>query len=67
MIKKSCTSIRQWWCNHQSAQSRFSKEEALDIARAYNLESEIKMAIQQGYSPDEALQDWDIYPYNNKI
>lgn len=66
MIKKSLASIWQRWCKHHSEHLRFSKREALNIARAYKLESEILMAIQRGYSPDEALQDWDIYPYNNK-
>jgi len=45
-------------------QSRFTKEEALKIARDYNLEQEVKDAMRFGFTPDEALEDWDIYPYN---
>ena len=42
--------------------SRFTKEEALNIAAKYGLRTEILEAMRHGCSPDEALEDWDIYP-----
>ena len=44
--------------------SRFTREEAMTIARKYHLESEVARAMQYGFNPDEALQEWDLYPYN---
>lgn len=41
----------------------YTREEALEIARQYNLESEVKLAMSKGYTPDEALMDWDLYDY----
>jgi len=49
-----------------SEPSRYTAEEALEIARKYHLEEGVKMAMEQGLSPDEALQDWDIYQYDEK-
>ena len=49
--------------NHSS---RYTKEEALQIAKHFNLVTEVQMALERGYSPDEALQDWDIYPYSEE-
>ena len=43
----------------------YSKEEALKHARKYNLEWEVNEAMKHGLTPDEALQDWDIYPYED--
>lgn len=43
-----------------------TKEEALKIGRHFGLEAEVKMALKYGYSPEEALQDWDIYPYTKE-
>ena len=44
---------------------RFTKEEAIEIARKYKLEKEVIEAMKYGYNPDEALEEWDIYPYND--
>ena len=43
--------------------SRHSREQAMAIARKYGLEREVEAALRQGCTPDEALQEWDIYPY----
>lgn len=43
--------------------SRHSKEQAISIAKHYHLENEVMTAMQHGCTPDEALQEWDIYPY----
>ena len=48
------------------AASRFTREQAIERAKKYNLEYEVIMAMENGCNPDEALQDWDIYPYENE-
>ena len=35
------------------------------IARKHGLEYEVIKAMDHGCTPDEALQEWDIYPYDN--
>lgn len=44
--------------------SRFTREEAISIARKYHLENEVEQAMKFGLNPDESLQEWDLYPYN---
>lgn len=39
-----------------------TKEEALEIAREYCLEAEIQELLDEGFTPEEALEDWDILP-----
>jgi len=48
------------------AASTYTKEEALQIGRHFNLEREVIDAFKYGLSPDEALQEWDIYPYTEE-
>lgn len=43
--------------------SRFTVEEAIKIAREYDMESEVTEALKFGFTPDEALEEWDLYPY----
>ena len=40
--------------------SRVTKAEALEIARQHNLEAEVREAMRNGCSPEEALEEWDI-------
>lgn len=40
---------------------KYTVKEAILIARKYNLEHEIRQELASGLSPDEALQEWDIY------
>ena len=48
-------------------QSVYSREQAIKMAEPYHLEQEVTDAIDTyGLSPDEALQEWDIYPYDNE-
>lgn len=61
MIRRITTLFWQLWYRHCSS-SRFTKDEALKIARAYKLEAEVIEAMKYGCNPDEALQEWDIYP-----
>ena len=49
-------------------QSVYSREQAIKMAEPYHLEQEVTDAIDTyGLSPDEALQDWDLYPYDSKL
>lgn len=56
---------RLWYRLHP-APSHFTRPEALAIARKHNLEYEVIKAMDHGCTPDEALQEWDIYPYDGK-
>ena len=48
------------------AASRYTREQAIEMAKPYHLEKEVTDAIDTyGQSPDDALQDWDLYPYNS--
>lgn len=38
-----------------------SAKEAIQIARKYNLEAEIRQELASGLTPEEALQEWDIF------
>ena len=42
---------------------QYTKEEALKRAKEYGLEEEVATAMKHGLSPDEALEDWDLYPF----
>ena len=35
-------------------------KEAIQIARKYNLEAEVRQELASGLSPEDALQEWDI-------
>lgn len=48
-------------------QSLYTREQAIERAKKYNLEQEVTDSIDiYGQSPDDALQDWDIYPYETE-
>ena len=34
--------------------------DAIQLARKYNLETEIRQELQSGLTPAEALEEWDI-------
>jgi len=65
-MSKLRTLFWRWWYRHHQQPSRFTRPEALAIARKYGLEWEVIQAMSHGCTPDEALQDWDIYPYDYK-
>ena len=50
----------------KKAASAYTKEEALQIGRHFNLEREVIDALRYGLSPDETLEEWDIYPYTEE-
>ena len=35
-------------------------KDAIQIARKYNLEAEVRQELASGLTPEEALQEWDI-------
>ena len=37
-----------------------SAKDAIQIARKYNLEAEVRQELASGLTPEEALQEWDI-------
>jgi len=37
-----------------------TSKEAIQIARKYNLEYEIRQELNSGLTPEEALEEWDI-------
>lgn len=57
------TKFWRWWYRYHPTPSHYSQEEALTIAREYHLEKEVKEAMENGYNPDEALQEWDLFPF----
>jgi len=66
-MKRLITLFWRWWYRHHPEPSKFTKEEALEIAKEHELDAEVMMAIKHGCTPDEALQEWDIYPYESVI
>lgn len=60
------TRFWRWWYRHHPEPSKYTRAEALEIARKYKLEHEVITAMEHGCTPDEALQEWDIYPYDNQ-
>lgn len=40
---------------------RVTEEEAMRIAKIYGLEEEVRLMIEDGFTPEEALYEWDIY------
>lgn len=34
--------------------------EAIQIARKYNLEAEVRQELASGLTPEEALEEWDL-------
>ena len=39
-----------------------TEEKALEIARENNLEWEVQELLNEGFTPEEALEEWDILP-----
>ena len=37
-----------------------TSKEAIQIARKYNLEAEVRQELASGLTPEEALSEWDI-------
>lgn len=66
MISRLRTLFWRCWNTVHHSPSRYTRAEALARAKEYNLEWEVLKAMEHGCTPDEALQDWDIYPYKEK-
>lgn len=39
---------------------KYTARDAIQLARKYNLEHEIRQELASGATPDEALEEWDI-------
>lgn len=64
---KIITSFWRWWYTKVNrSSSKYTRPEALAIARKYGLEYELIKAMDYGCTPDEALQEWDIFPYEGQ-
>ena len=37
-----------------------TNKEAIQIARKYNLEAEVRQELASGLTPEESLEEWDI-------
>ena len=46
--------------------SYYTEEEALAEAKKYGLEEEIKYLMEHGYTPDEALREYDCGPLEDE-
>ena len=60
---KITTAIRRLWYKLIPARSKYTRPEALAIAKKYNLEYEVIMSMEHGCTPDEALREWNLCPY----
>lgn len=43
-----------------SSPKSFTQEEAIATAEKYGLQEEVRYLMDNGYSPNEALAEWDI-------
>ena len=66
-MKRLITLFWRWWYKRHPKPSKFTRDEALAIAKDFGLEWEVTEAMKQGCNPDEALQEWDIYPYDDAV
>ena len=60
---KITTIFWRWWYRLRPEPSKYTRAEALARAKEHGLEWEVLQAMEHGCNPDEALQEWDIYPY----
>ena len=56
---------RWWYTKVHPSSSEYTREQAIELARKHGLEKEILMAMEHGCTPDEALLEWDIFPYQS--
>lgn len=61
-MTRIATRFWRLWYRLCPVPSRYSRPEALEIARRYHLEYEVIKAMDHGCTPDEALLEWDIFP-----
>ncbi len=54
---------RWWYTKVHPVSSRFTRQEALLTGRKHGLEEEVRQAMDSGLTPDEALEEWDLYPF----
>ncbi len=42
--------------------TELTEEQAIEIAQEHNLEIEVRELMLEGFTPEEALEEWDILP-----
>lgn len=47
--------------------SYLTKEEAIELAKQYGVEQEVQYLIEHGFTPDEALREWDCPPEEERL
>lgn len=50
----------------RGSSSFFTVEEGRKIAAKYKLVSEYEEALRFGLNPDEALEEWDMFPFGEE-
>ena len=59
-----CIRFWKWWYSKiHSGNSRYTVREVLLIAAEHGLEEEVRQAMDKGLTPDEALEEWDLFPF----
>lgn len=51
----------------KSNMSYYTYEEAIAAAANYGLKEEVKYLMDHGFTPDEALREWDCEPENSNL
>ena len=52
----------------QSYEKEYSYEDAIKIAKKYGLQEEVEYEMNHNdCSPNEALKEWDVYPYEDNF
>ena len=52
----------------QDYEKEYSYDEAVDIAKEYGLEEEVKREMSRNdLSPNSALKEWDLFPYEDNF
>lgn len=64
-MKRLITLFWRWWYRCHPKPSKYTREEALAIAKVYELDAEMMIAMKHGCTPDKALLEWE-YLYNTE-
>ena len=55
------TCIKNSWSFIATSSTKsYTRREAVQLAEKYNLTSEVTYLMDNGYSPNEALAEWDL-------
>ena len=62
--KEKCRVRNLLKLNDMKKNQEITKEFAMEKAKRFGLEQEVAFAIKTGCSPKEALQEWDLWDYD---